>query len=104
MTSAQAIRFSRHTPWGYADTYRNLGQGVFLVSTPSHGGIFVPSILLGNIPAKHQVWAERWSGSKHWYEEDSCWAAVALALPQYFTTGQIDAARVSIKWATARGK
>jgi hypothetical protein len=79
--------FSRHTPWGYADQYENLGQGVFSVSTPSHGGIFVPECMLHNIPEEQQAWAERWSGSRQWYEEDCCWAAVAVALPDRFPDG-----------------
>ncbi len=77
-------RFSRHTPWGYADQYSNLGQGMFSVSTPSHGGIFVPEEYLHCISPEGRADAARWSGSEQWYEEDCCWAHVAIAFPDRF--------------------
>ena len=76
--------FSRHTPWGYADQYANLGQGIFQVSTPGHGGIFVPQCMVHCIPQHQREWAAKWSGSEQWYEEDCCWACVALAFPDCF--------------------
>jgi hypothetical protein len=82
-------QFSVQTPWGKADSYTNLGQGVFSVSTASHGGIFVPESMLHNIPAERRAWAAHWSGSEQWYEEDCCWAAVAVALPDRFTAEQV---------------
>jgi len=77
-------RFTRNTPWGYADQCAHIGDGIYSVSTPSHGGYFVPDDLLHRIPSEQQAWAERWSGSRNWYEEDCCWAAVAGAFPTLF--------------------
>jgi hypothetical protein len=85
--------FTMDTPWGRADHCENLGQGVMSVSTPSHGGIFVPVELLGNMSAAARADAKRWSGSEQWYEEDCCWAHVAVALPDRFTPEAVEAAK-----------
>ncbi len=85
--------FSRSTPWGHADHYENLGGGIFSVSTPSHGGLFVPDDMLHCIPAEQRAWAKKWSKSENWYEEDCCWAAVAVAFPDRFDVGNLALAR-----------
>ncbi len=77
-------RFSRNTPWGYADQSAHIGDGVYRVDTPGHGGYFVPDDMLHRIHVEQQAWAERWSQSRNWYEEDCCWAAVAVAFPKLF--------------------
>jgi hypothetical protein len=85
------------TPWGQADQEEKLDLGhgapILSVSTPSHGGFFVPDEHLDAIPANRQAWAARWSGSVNWYEEDCCWAAVALAFPRFFSSDHIAIAR-----------
>ena len=37
---------------------------------PGHGGFYVPDESLACIPVIEQEYAEHWSGSKNWYEED----------------------------------
>ena len=90
------------TPWGRADHARAVGtingQTIYTVSTPSHGGYYVPSALLNRIPPDHQARAQQWSGSPQWYEEDCEWASVAVAFPEYFTPEQLTAARQTIQW------
>ena len=81
------------TPWGPAQSVRAIGQGVFRVDTAGHGGYFVPASLLYRIPPEQQAWAAGWSGSEHWYEEDCCWAAVAVAFPELFTADALDHAQ-----------
>ena len=76
--------FSRNTPWGYADQSAHIGDGIYRVDTPGHGGYFMPVGMLHRIPQAQQEWAERWSQSRNWYEEDCCWAAVAVAFPKLF--------------------
>lgn len=85
--------FTVETPWGRADNYENIGRGVCWCSTPSHGGYFVPAAMLGNIPAAARADAKRWSGSEQWYEEDCCWAHVALAFPDLFPAEAVPAAK-----------
>ena len=76
------------TPWGQADQEERFQVGpnendvIVSVCTPGHGGYYVPSHLVSKIPANQRAWAAKWSGSPQWYEEDCCWAAVALAFPQ----------------------
>jgi uncharacterized protein DUF7007 len=75
------------TPWGEADNVKRLsvdGGDILCVDTPSHGGYFVPDELLSQIPKEQRQWAAKWSQSENWYEEDCCWAAVALAFPSLF--------------------
>jgi len=73
------------TPWGDSQTVHDIGNGVLSVSTASHGGLYVPDYLLSRIPEKEQAYAERWSGSRNWYEED-CAAAIPLyRLPEVGT-------------------
>jgi len=79
-----------NTPWGKSDDVLKLRVGanerdeILRVDTPSHGGYFVPAHLVNRIPAEQQAWAAKWSQSRLWYEEDCCWAAVALAFPSLF--------------------
>ena len=65
------------TPWGPAQTVTDLGRGIFSVSTAGHGGVFVPASLLSLIPTKEQAYAEKWSGSRSWFEED-CAAVIVF--------------------------
>jgi len=58
------------SPWGAVQTATEYDGGICFVSTPGHGGFFVPDELLAGIPEKEQQYAEHWSGSKNWYEED----------------------------------
>jgi len=86
------------TPWGTADYITDIGQGVLSVGTPSHGGFHVPKALLHRIPAEGQEYAERWSGSAQWYEEDCAWAYVALALPEFFSDEDREHAKSTLGW------
>jgi hypothetical protein len=89
-------RFSRNTPWGYADQSAHIGGGIYRVDTPSHGGYFVPDSMLHRIPLEQQEWAERWSQSRNWWEEDCCWAAVAVAFPELFPAEALPIARATL--------
>lgn len=74
-----------NTPWGFADSINEIGLGIKFVSTPSHGGYFVPTELLSKITPeafKSESWGrQRQSG---WFEEDCDWAYVAKAFPELF--------------------
>ena len=73
------------TPWGVADTAEHIGLGVYLVTTPSHGGYYLPPAVNARVPAHWQ--AITWNngqGREGWYEEDCDWALVALAVPELF--------------------
>jgi hypothetical protein len=86
-----------HTPWGMADGITEVGMGILCVQTPSHGGYYVPDSVLHQIPHKLQVWAAECSGSRNWYEEDCCWAAVCYAFPYLFPLDAIPIANKVLK-------
>jgi hypothetical protein len=74
-----------NTPWGESQTVRDLGQGVLMVTTAGHGGIYVPSTLvLHRIPKIERAYAAQWSGSECWYEEDCAAAIPMMRLPEFF--------------------
>lgn len=93
---------SKRTPWGYADTIEELGEGIYFASTPSHGGYFVPTSKLDRIPEAHQARALKWSGSRNWYEEDCEAASVVNAFSHLFSADQRDAAYRTLAWRTER--
>jgi hypothetical protein len=104
-----APRVGTDTPWGRAQHATELGLGLVSVSTASHGGIYVPESLLVCISQRYRAWAKKWSGSESWYEEDCCWAAVAVHFRERdgFTAEQIgggtdaEALRAGRQWAVA---
>ena len=83
-----------YTPWGTASSITDIGNGIKNVTTPSHGGYFVPNAKLASIPEEHQAVAASWSGSRNWYEEDCCWAYVCLAFPELFPAEALQAAQL----------
>jgi len=71
-------------PWGRVQSVIDIGQGICFVTTDDHGGYYVPFAMLSAIPAWQQEKAAQYSGSRHWYEEDCCWAFVCMAYPDLF--------------------
>ena len=72
------------SPWGKVDNETRFNNGIIIVDTASHGGAYVPNILLDRIPEKEQEFAKQWSGSVNWYEEDLSVASVTYAFPELF--------------------
>jgi hypothetical protein len=107
MTTATRTRLpeGRRTPWGRADHVTQISDGrttIIDVSTPSHGGYFVPKKYLVRIDPAHRAYALKWSGSEQWYEEDCAWAAVVVAFPELFDAEHIAAAKESaVRWLPA---
>lgn len=65
------IRYADNSPWGEIDSYEELYPGIYLVGTPSHGGIQVEregAILLSPAARKCGFW----EGGSLWFEEDCC--------------------------------
>lgn len=82
-----------NTPWGKSDSVKKYKYGIKFLTTPSHGGFYVPDKVLDRIPLKLQEDAELWSGSKNFYEEDMCWAYVVVSFPKLFSDTEIDHAQ-----------
>lgn len=65
------------TPWGAAQTTKELREGITFVSTAGHGGFHVAPEQNAKIPG----YMREESG---WYEEDADWAIVATVFPEIF--------------------
>ena len=62
----------KDTPWGPAEHAAPLGNGVLSVSTPRHGGLFLPDKVFYEIPTpvRETLFAGTASPGANWAEED----------------------------------
>jgi hypothetical protein len=79
------------TPWGVAQTVKEIAYGITDYSTASHGGIGLSPERWRELKAKLPLF-ESWAG-ENWLEEDSDWSAAALVWPEYFTPENIEGAK-----------
>ena len=66
-----------HSPWGAIQTVRPLGPDAVVVTTASHGGVWVSDAGLAGIPEPLRQTACSAGG---WFEEDCDWAIPYLVL------------------------
>jgi hypothetical protein len=71
------------TPWGEADYYAAIAEGIAFYGTPSHGGFCLSEERLQQMPAYLRDARTRNTGP--WFEEDCEAALVVLAFPEEFT-------------------
>lgn len=90
----------RNTPWGAAQHIEHVGEGVWHVTTASHGGFWLDEEALKRIPQRHQDYAADWSHGRGsaWFEEDCAAYAVIAAFPALFPGEQERAAEVVAHW------
>ena len=74
----QEFRASANTPWGPSQGAVRYSEGVVFHSTSGHGGFHLTADRNARV---HPLLRELGG----WYEEDSAWAAVAVAWPALFT-------------------
>ncbi len=80
----------KHSPWGAVDHGIRFAEGVFFVSTPSHGGF--------KLEAKHNVLIPAsFRRERGWYEEDCDAAIVVCFMPLLFKPGEVLSARQSLR-------
>lgn len=96
------IKVGDCTPWGTAQTVKDCGGGIYKVGTAGHGGIYVPDEMLVRISEREKAFAERWSGSRNWYEEDCAAVSVMYHFPELFDG--MDAAKVTECWEAIFGE
>lgn len=60
----------RNTPWGRADHVEQIIPGMWFVTTPGHGGVYVAPERLAQMPAYMQSTPYSQGG---WFEEDVDW-------------------------------
>lgn len=79
-------RAGASTPWGWADSVRELAPGIIQVSTPSHGGIWLAPDRLAQVAPEWRAYAAKWSHGwgEAWFEEDCCALAVVATWPWLF--------------------
>jgi hypothetical protein len=86
----------QETPWGLAapsevETIEE--DGVYFVSTASHGGYYVTPDAIDAIPGDWREATFNRQGCNGWFEEDCDWAIVALTFPRLFGPQALDSAR-----------
>ncbi len=82
-----------NTPWGRADYVREIGNGILSVSTPSHGGYYVPPAMVARMPEAARA---TFCGVSGWFEEDCDWALVAMSFPELFPPEAVGHARRTV--------
>ena len=75
-TEVQKDRPPWDTPWGPADSVTDLGAGIFSVTTPGHGGLYISGKAFRKVPKRV---AETFMNGGHWAEED-CEMPIAIAV------------------------
>jgi len=84
------IRSSAHTPWGPSQGATVYVEGVTFHSTAGHGGFHLST---GRNAMVHPMLRT----SDAFYEEDECWAIVAVTFPDLFTAFERRAAERTLK-------
>lgn len=69
---------SSPTPWGYADEVDEVAEGIWFVSTMTHGGFWLDAQRNALVPAEIKAETYWQRGEAGWYEEDCDWAIVCL--------------------------
>ncbi len=79
-----------HSPWGVPDRPpRELAPGIWSVTTSSHGGLRLSDERNALVPPPVRA-------TPAWYEEDCCWALVALVHPDAFSEAELASARETV--------
>jgi len=86
------IKIGAHTPWGPAETVKELAPGVFEIETQSHGGFWLDPKRNKLVPERSRAATFNGRGGSGWYEEDCDWAFVAVALPNLFSPRELSLA------------
>ena len=66
------------TPWGRAQDVREVADGITLVTTAGHGGLYVTRPMPADARAYAAAWSHGWGA--RWYEED---CAVGFVIAEY---------------------
>lgn len=85
----------RRTPWDHADHAERIGPGLWFVSTPGHGGLWLSPQRQADFKAKFPAFVP-FTGTAEWLEEDCDWAVGVLAFPDAFQPHQVEIARATV--------
>ena len=78
------MRINDPTPWGPAETVATIADGIYFVSTPSHGGFYLKPELNALVPSDWRAASFNGRAQQGWYEEDCDWCMVVLTFPDHF--------------------
>jgi len=84
------VRSSAHTPWGPSQGTTVYAEGVTCHTTAGHGGFHLSASRNASVHPMLRA-------SDGFYEEDECWAIVALTFPDLFTAFERHAADATLK-------
>lgn len=84
------MRIPTSTPWGASQGVTVYAEGVVLHHTASHGGFHLATDRNAKVHSMLR-------SSDGYYEEDCCWAAVAMTFPALFTTYERRVAEKTLK-------
>ncbi|WP_292576551.1 hypothetical protein [Mesorhizobium sp.] len=83
-------RSPAHTPWGPSQGATIYAEGVTFYATAGHGGFHLS-------PDRNREVHPLLRATDGWYEEDECWAIVAISFPHLFTAFERRCAERTIK-------
>ena len=88
------------SPWGQVESAVELAPGIWQVTTPSHGGIWLSDERMELMPKA--MWNTAYSKAP-WFEEDVDWALVCAIYPDAFDDRTHTFATRTLKWSAGRG-
>ena len=80
----------KSSPWGKIQAEELVTDGIWIVSTPSHGGFKLDREANAGMPAELRL-------DGGWYEEDCAWSHVVVAYPTLFSEDKQRNARTSLR-------
>lgn len=89
-TPSVPARVPKHSPWGPVQSSTTIADGIYTVSTRSHGGFKLDRSRNANVPP-----CVRAAGG--WYEEDLAWCWVAISYPNHFKPEDVASAKQAAK-------
>ena len=86
------------SPWGGIQILTPFGEGIWFVSTASHGGFFLDAERNAKVPASWRRGTFREQGIRGWYEEDEDWCLVIKTFPERFPAEDLKKAKAAFSW------
>ena len=80
------------TPWGIAQTVGKVAEGIWFVTTASHGGYVLDAERNAVVPMAVRLASFQGQGVLGYYEEDCDWRHVVRAFPEHFDRDVVVAA------------
>ena len=86
----------KYTPWGAPDSAVLVGEGIWFITTPSHGGYYLEPAANERVPLFYRDCTFDGQGLDGFYEGDSDACIVPVFLPESFEPDQVATALTSM--------